>query len=189
MFQILLQVDSLELADIRDPIRIWSLTSLLLGILLILAICLGGYFIWRKRQQNAHTKVQEANRISPIEKAREAFKTLREKQPDLGDKAYISEVSGVMRAYLEDAYKLPAPERTTEEFFELLRSQAVFETSMQSQLMAFLQRSDLIKFARQELGANQREPLLKQAEEFVETAEQRLQRALVEERTQEAVAS
>lgn len=171
MLPLLLQAEALELADIRDPIQIISWTTVAIVAVAVIATLAAVTLIWRRRNQKLATEAEIAIRVSPIDKARKAFNILRESQPDLSDKDYMSEVSGVMRDYLEDAYNLPAPERTTEEFFDLLREEDAFSSEMQSQLMDFLQQSDLIKFACQELNANQREPLLDGAVDFVETAE------------------
>ena len=125
MLPLLLQTEVIELADIREPIRIISWGTVALIAAIVIALLAAGIFFWQRRRQKLATEAEFIIQVSPIEKARKAFKTLREKQPELSDKAYISEVSGVMRDYLEDAYNLPAPERTTEEFFDLLRAETV----------------------------------------------------------------
>lgn len=170
---LLCQVAAPEFADIREPIQIipWGTIALFAAAAILLA--LAGFLLWKKRKEKIDTAEQIRHQVSPIDKARIAFQRLREEQIDLADKAYTSAVSGVIRDYLEDAYRLPAPERTTEEFFALLRVHKTFDPDMQDRLMGFLQQSDLIKFARQELSASQREPLLTGAEDFVESAERK----------------
>ena len=59
-------------------------------------------------------------------------------------------VSDAVRLYLEEAFSLRAPERTTEEFLDELQSSALLSFSQKQSLADFLMRCDLVKFARDE---------------------------------------
>ena len=57
-------------------------------------------------------------------------------------------VSDTLRWYLEERFSLRAPERTTEEFLQELQSSDVLSSQQKLSLSDFLQRCDLVKFAK-----------------------------------------
>jgi hypothetical protein len=57
-------------------------------------------------------------------------------------------LSDILRNYIERRFGLMAPERTTEEFIKLIRTQSVFSEEHQRLLVHFLQECDLVKFAK-----------------------------------------
>jgi hypothetical protein len=59
-------------------------------------------------------------------------------------------VSDALRAYLEERFQLRAPERTTEEFLQDLQTTPLLTVEQKLGLTEFLQRCDLVKFARDE---------------------------------------
>jgi hypothetical protein len=62
-------------------------------------------------------------------------------------KAFYRGISDVLRHYIEDRFGLHAPERTTEEFLDELRSNNTLEAQFQPLLREFLGHCDLVKFA------------------------------------------
>ena len=63
-------------------------------------------------------------------------------------KEYHIEISDIIRHYLENNFKLNAPEMTTEEFLNSLREGARLETGHKDLLREFLGYCDLVKFAK-----------------------------------------
>ena len=61
---------------------------------------------------------------------------------------FCFEVSETLRVYLEERFKLRAPERTTEEFLVELQSSSALNTDQKESLGSFLESCDLVKFAR-----------------------------------------
>jgi hypothetical protein len=57
-------------------------------------------------------------------------------------------VSDALRVYLEERFELRAPERTTEEFLQDLQSTEHLNEEQKRSLTDFLERCDLVKFAR-----------------------------------------
>ena len=64
--------------------------------------------------------------------------------------AFVIAVSDTLRAYLEERFSFRAPERTTEEFLHELQSTNLLDASQKERLSEFLQRCDLVKFAKYE---------------------------------------
>ena len=156
--------NSLAAGDIRDikaPVALpsgWFWLGCVLGALAAAAL---SYFVWRYwRKHRAKSPPPEAI-IPPHERARRglqaALKLIYEPRP------FCIVVSNTLRTYLEEAFSLRAPERTTEEFLEELRVSALLSWSQKQSLADFLMRCDLVKFARDE-------PTVEQLKELQESA-------------------
>jgi hypothetical protein len=65
-------------------------------------------------------------------------------------KPFVIAVSDTLRAYLEERFSFRAPERTTEEFLYELQTTNLLDASQKERLSEFLQRCDLVKFAKYE---------------------------------------
>jgi hypothetical protein len=62
--------------------------------------------------------------------------------------AFFVEVSGIVRHYIEERFGLRAPELTTEEFLDVALRGPGLVAEHRTQLGRFLERADLVKFAR-----------------------------------------
>lgn len=87
------------------------------------------------------------------------------------DRFYVR-LSSIIRTYIEGRFGLLAPRKTTSEFLHDAGTDAHLSEAQQQQLGAFLQISDLVKFAKHAPPIDQGHLALKQAETFVdETAD------------------
>jgi|SRR5438876_4779008 len=137
-----------DIRDIKAPVEIPSGWFWLWCVLGALGIALASYLVWRHWQKlRARTKPEEVI-IPPHVRARrkleQALSLIYEPRP------FCIAVSDTLRAYLEEAFSLRAPERTTEEFLDELQSSALLSFSQKQLLGDFLLRCDLVKFARDE---------------------------------------
>ncbi len=87
------------------------------------------------------------------------------------DKKFAIAASDAVRRYLENAYKMPAPERTTEEFLQEAARHAWLQGELTVLLKRFLEFCDLAKFAGQQFGEEERGQLLASARAFLDAAE------------------
>jgi hypothetical protein len=101
--------------------------------------------------------------------AAEALARLRNRLPRAPDDvpAFVVEVSGVLRAYIEGRYGLHAPESTTEEFLSAATAHPAL-AGHKDVLAPFLTGCDLVKFARHRPEPASMAGLLATAEGFVE---------------------
>ena len=137
-----------DIHEIRGPVAIpgeWLWLWLLLGAVLLVALIVGGlrFFLNRKRTpvtppRPAWERALEA--IEKIEKAGYVQKGLI--------KEYYSELSGVVRWYIEERLDVRAPEMTTEEFIHAVRFSDKLTNAQQGFLRDFLNASDMVKFAK-----------------------------------------
>ena len=156
--------------DIRDikglvplPHNLWWLGGLLLLIAAAAAI------FWFRKRRRATTLAEAVAAPSPYEAAIRALRQLREENPTV--EVFYTRLSDIVRRYLEDQMGLRAPERTTEEFlYEVSRDHALAGEHREL-LGAFLQESDLVKFARFRPQEEDRQRAFEAAEGFIkETA-------------------
>jgi hypothetical protein len=142
-----------DIRDIKAPVEIpsgWFWLGCVLGAL---GIALASYFTWRYWQKHRTRPKSEEVIIPPHVRARrkleQALGLIYEPRP------FCISVSDTLRAYLEEAFSLRAPERTTEEFLDELQSSALLSFSQKQLLGDFLMRCDLVKFARAEPAVDQ----------------------------------
>ena len=139
--------------DIRDikvpePVPVdWRPYYLLgSGIALLLAIAAGLYRLLNRPRRGLPAPPPRP----PHEIAADALADLRRRNLIAvgAFKEYYSALSGIVRTYLEQRFRLRAPEMTTEEFLLTTARDGRLEAGHRRLLGEFLSESDLVKFAR-----------------------------------------
>ncbi len=136
----------------REPKTFDDYTHLwwwLIPILVLLAIVL--YAIFRKKEKKEVVKIY----IAPIQEALQRLKELDEKQllQQNKIKAYYTELTDIVRTYIEKDISIPALESTTNELVETIidfneSSNLGIPKETIQQLKEVLQGADLVKFAK-----------------------------------------
>jgi len=121
----------------------------LIPIFVLLAIIL--YFIFRKKKEKEVPKVY----VAPIQEALQRLKELDEKHllEQNKIKIYYSELTDIVRTYIEKDISIPALESTTNELIETIKdfnesSKLGISKETIQQLKEVLQSADLVKFAK-----------------------------------------
>jgi len=142
----------------------WALAAFVVVVLVLLAV--GAWIVRSSRSR----RVQPIMRISPYRKALDGIRRIEEacylERCEL--EKFYTELSGVIRHYIEDRFGLRAPEQTTEEFLQELTRQPVLDESQRGALATFLEQSDLVKFAKVRPTTNEGKSALNAARSFVE---------------------
>ncbi len=146
--------DSVAINPIKDIIREeadFSDYLIYLYILcgLIVILLLGYYFYKNKNKTQAAVTEEIPVIVLPHEKALKALDELdQNKLWQNGQvKEYQSQLTGIIRQYLEDRYHITAPEMTTDEISAAL-SKLDFDQRYTGILRDILQIADLVKFAK-----------------------------------------
>lgn len=155
-----------EFSDIREIVRFPSYWPWLVAATMLLA---GAAFLAWRRRRKAKTATAPESLEPPNLKALRLLQALREKGDRLDSERFTVEASSILRVYLEEELGLPAPEQTSEEFLQELRCQNWLTPELQQDIEEFMRLSDLVKFARQSIDANQRQRLLDSALQVIET--------------------
>jgi hypothetical protein len=82
-------------------------------------------------------------------------------------KEFYFHLSRIVREYIERRFGLRAPERTTEEFLEDLRHSDLLGSSHKTLLVNFLEKADLVKFARYAPGTDEVTTSFDAAKDFI----------------------
>ena len=164
-----------ELRDITPPeelppalSQVVLLAWVALGFVALLLVLNGWLLYRRRRQESAVPPSQWA--FGELQRIHlPADSTERELEE------FYTQLSDVLRRYLELRYHLPAPEQTTAEFLEAMRRAPQLQPEQQAVVRNFLEQCDLVKFARAH-------PSGEECREAAETA-----RALVQQTAADAV--
>ena len=156
-----------DLVELKDP-PLWTGWYWIGGGAWILAAFLL-YLLTRKKKA---ALVPAAPSTPPHERALQALRILWAKEADLADKAFATGLSDVLRSYIEEAFALRAPERTTEEFFVEASQHPDLKGDFAARLDEFLSLVDRVKFARMPLAPQKRTELYEASVRFVEESQQ-----------------
>ncbi|MGZ8938197.1 MAG: hypothetical protein ACXW32_03185 [Limisphaerales bacterium] len=154
-----------DIRPLKGPVEIAGSFDWLWWVAAALAAAIIGWFLWRKFRLKKNV-MMAAVVVPPHRRAKDRLRGAGELMSD--PYRFCSLVSDVLRAYVEERFELKAPERTTEEFMEELRSSTKLRGDHKLLLEDFLGRCDLVKFARFEPTLPELEALLDSAYRFVE---------------------
>lgn len=161
-------VASNDIRDIKPPVPIpsgwewlwWTLAGLVVAAWLVWA-----WRFWHKRRAQVPLVPPIPAHIRAKQKLQEALALLAQPKP------FCILVSDTIRGYLEERFNFHAPERTTEEFLYELQGTDLLTRDQKESLGDFLQRCDLVKFAKYEPGEPELRDLHGSALRLVEETE------------------
>lgn len=104
---------------------------------------------------------------TPRQRAMAALQSLQSRLTTVEPYPFSIEVSDELRIFVTNEFKVSATQRTSPEFLEAVSRRSEFSENDRSLLAAFLEKADLIKFARVHATTADSERLLEQAHLFV----------------------
>jgi hypothetical protein len=117
---------------------------------------------------------KRARRPKPVRSARDRALDQLERIGDqmemLSPYEFSIAVSDILRGYVTEQYQLPVTRQTSVEFLAMLAKSSPFSPEEASLLQDFLERCDLIKFARYDATPDDSRRLLEEAIQFVKGA-------------------
>ncbi len=164
-------IDSPQPRDIKgikvEPIKFEDFIPLLIVLGILLSLGLGAYWFW-KRRKNKEVVIPPAPIIPPHEIAlQKLFKLEEQKLWQQGEiKSFQSELTFIVREYLENRFGIQALESTTEEIVTDLKAKDI-STEHKGQLSSMFRMADMVKFAKATPPADVHSRLLGEAEAFV----------------------
>ena len=160
-----------DIHDIKGLVPLphnWWWLLLLLVPIVVMALA---YWLWKRRQPT--NTINALPPPTPYELAIRALQQLREENPPVEE--FYTRLSDIVRHYLEGRFYLRAPEQTTEEFLYEVSQNNTLAQEHKDLLGAFLQESDLVKFARHHPEEADRQRALEAAEKFVRDTQPQVQ--------------
>lgn len=140
-------------ADLAGPAKpVWiypGFKTVALWILGAIAAAGIGYLLWilfRRVRREVRLR-----RMSPRERALHELAELLARDLIAKDRVqdFYFELTMIVRAYIERAHTIRAPEQTTEEFLQAVSHDTRFSRDVVNRLRSFLQAADLVKYAAQ----------------------------------------
>ncbi len=152
-----------EFHDITGPVdyfllQPWMIFCAVAGVLLLVGLTIWLVKRWRNRPVAVKT---------PRQQALDLLARIETQIDQLTPYQFSIRVSDILRRYVTEQYQLPVTRQTSVEFLNALAATSPFSSDEQSLLSDFLNRCDLIKFARYEATGEDSRLLLSEAERFV----------------------
>ncbi|HEY5768987.1 MAG TPA: DUF4381 family protein [Terrimicrobium sp.] len=138
------------------PYPVWVVVAAALALLTLV-----GLVFWLTRRK------RPAPVLTPRQRALAALEQLRREGPETDPYAFGVKISDALRTYIRDQHGVDALTRTSVEFLEALRENAVFTENEKAALSEFLESVDLLKYARLPAAADEIQALLDAAERLV----------------------
>jgi hypothetical protein len=142
------------------PMPLWETIAIIAGIIALLALI--AWIVYRCWPRPLPEPPPTPRQIALRELAR-----LRGLLHTLDPHAFSFEVSTVLRQFIEAQFGLRALEQTSDEFLAEVARASRFSQTDRRLLADFLERSDMIKYARQGADESASEALLASATDFV----------------------
>jgi hypothetical protein len=149
--------------DIVPPVNYSLVPPWMIFVASLLTLTIIGLALWYGR------KLFQKDKPAPTPRER-ALATLHEIEKDverINPYQFSIRVSDVLRRYVMEQFDLPMTRQTSVEFLNAIGSAASFSDEGKALLADFLNRCDLIKFARYEATPADSRLLLDEARQFV----------------------
>ena len=149
--------------EIAPPVDYSFIPTWLIFAVSFAGLSLIGLIIWwfnRKPKPALPPKLPREVALEELARVSEAIDTMNPYQ-------FSIRVSDILRRYVTNQYALPVTRQTSVEFLTTLAKSSPFSANEKSLLEDFLNRCDLIKFARYEATSADSRLLLEEATRFV----------------------
>lgn len=171
-----IDIQKLGVYDIKDIILTPSSWRDYIGVFFIIALSIISlvalYFIWKRVKHNIRkqkTPLAPQAIALPHMVALEALRNIKKRNLwEQGlEKEYVTEITLVLRKYLEEYYKIHAFEKTSREIIEIL--QKIPQAHPYNNILKdILQLADIVKFAKYTPTPLQNETIMEQACTYIE---------------------
>lgn len=149
--------------DIAPPVDYSLIPRSLIFAGTAAALLLVGWIVWLIKNRRRAAQPTE----SPRARAVRLLQRIATEIERISPYAFSIRVSDILRQYVTEQYRLPLTHQTSVEFLSTLSRSAEFSEEDKMLLDDFLNRCDLIKFARYEATQSDSRSLLEEAERFV----------------------
>ena len=151
------------LPDIAPPVNYSLVPPWTIFVASLIVLTIIGLAIWYGRKFFRKQQLIP----SPRERALTALSRIESEVEKIAPYQFSIRVSDILRRYVMEQFDLPMTRQTSVEFLNAIASAANFSDAEKTLLADFLNRCDLIKFARYEATTADSRLLLDEARQFV----------------------
>ena len=152
-----------EFHDIAPPVDYSLIPPWLVFVIAFVVLSLLGLVVWWFMRRQKPESPPKLPREIALDELEQIWREIEKMSPY----QFSIRVSDILRRYVTQQYGLPATRQTSIEFLTAAAKAPGFSADEKSLLEDFLNRCDLIKFARYEATASDSELLLEEAIRFV----------------------
>jgi hypothetical protein len=152
-----------EFHDIAPPVDYSLISPWLIFVGLFFLLTVIGLIVWFLTKSLRRPTPPQP----PRERALALLEQIRTQISAMNPYRFSIRVSDILRRYVTEQFGLPVTRQTSVEFLNGLRASSPFSEDEKSLLEDFLNRCDLIKFARYEATTSDSDLLLEEAIRFV----------------------
>ena len=179
-----LDADASDVRGIKPPVsldkryfKLYTIIAIAFGVLLLVAIVL--HYVYHRKQKETESIPE------PLAAHQIAYNDLESlRAMDLISKGQIKEyyyrLSNIVRHYIENRFKLMAPERTTEEFLIEMTVTGKLSGAHKELVGDFLEHCDMVKFAAYGPDSREIESSFSSAKKLVDETKVVIQENIVE---------
>ena len=142
--------------------NIWGILIVLIFLLSTLLL-----YLYKKKIHPIEEAKETEPEIDPFTEALKQFNELSTSAPLPKAKPFVFKLSEILRLYVERQFKLPAMEKTGEEFIQEVSIHPLLRQKFEMPLRKFVQRGDRIKYSAENFDSKELTSLLDSAREFV----------------------
>ncbi len=143
-----------DIADVmRQPLTFGEIKRLALGVLIFwVAVAAAILLFLRIKRRKPLISVPEVPPLPADQRALQALETLRCRQlwQQGKPKEYHTELTDILRAFLQEACAINSAEMTSDQTLEAFRSNPAYSPDVEARLTEILQTADMVKFAKSE---------------------------------------
>jgi len=183
-------IDSAQPRDIKgikkEPLKFEDFLPLLIALLVVCSLGFGAYYYWKRRKDKEAVipppPVLPAHEVA----LQKLYKLEEQKLWQQGEiKTFQSELTFIVREYLENRFGIQALESTTEEIVSDLNAKDINDSHKQ-QLSSMFRMADMVKFAKAKPPADVHSKLLEETEAFVRNTKKIIIEPIVESKKEES---
>jgi hypothetical protein len=153
-----------DIHEIAPPVDYSLVPPWVIYFGIFLGLVVAGLIAWWIRKRSLRPKPAQ----SPRARALQELNRVRSEMETLTPYHFSIRVSDILRRYVTEQYELPVTRQTSVEFLNALAKASPFSEDDRALLGDFLNRCDLIKFARYDATIEDSRLLLEEATRFVE---------------------
>lgn len=162
-------------AILRQPYTFWEIFRWVLLAPGVAGLIVGGIFLYRRSKEKKLKTLfipKPSPPLPPHERALKALEALRTRQLWQQGlvKEFYTELTDIVRRYLEEAFGIPSVEMTSEQTLDYFKNAQVYTPELYNLLHQMLDTADRVKFAKSEPLPHQHDFSLSNAVEFVHQA-------------------
>lgn len=165
---------NIEVKDIADIIKVrytfWEIFRwILLGLAVVAVVVAIVYVIKRLKAHKPIIELHVEPPIPPDTRALNALEELRRKELWQAGKLkeYYTDLTDIVRNYLEEAWDIPSTDMTSDETLEAFAGSKAYSETNDTKLRQILKTADMVKFAKSEPLPNEHTQSMNYATEFV----------------------